>query len=131
MPQPGQYEQPPTYTVETWAFKRLVGGLADVADDIVGFIPIGPALKQDRRLLAAKYGVPFVIDLFPAPPSFSSLPFFRGNERQFVRGVERFFERDFRGAADDVLASMLRGLLDDGERSGVVVSMVPVWLTDP
>lgn len=124
-------KEPPVYTVQTWAFRRLVGGVADVFDDLVGFIPIGPALKQDRRLLAAKYGIPILVDLFPAPPSFSTLPYFTGNERQFVRGVEKFFERDFRGAADDLLASMLRGALDNGERSGVVVYVVPVWLADP
>jgi hypothetical protein len=121
----------PVYTVQTWAYRRIVGGVADVFDDLVGFIPLGPALKQDKRLLAAKYGIPIIIDLFPAPPSVASLPFFGRNERQFVQGIEKFFARDFRGAADDVLASVLKGALDTGERSGVVVFVVPVWLADP
>lgn len=120
-----------TYTAAQWGFARVAGGLADVFDDLVGFIPLGPALKQDRRLLVAKYTLPWIVDLFPEPPSFGQLDWFGDREGNFLIGIEKFLSGQFRPGADQAIASLILGVLDSGEKTGVVTYVQHSWRADP
>lgn len=120
----------PQYPLWTWVKLRFVGGLGDVADEIVDFLPLPKALK-DPKLAMVKVGLGLAPSLFGRAPYYSQIQGIDPKTGEALDVLEEFFAMNYKGAIDKAFFMVLRGVMDNGDQTGIVSITLPMWERDP